>query len=157
MKSENSELENLVKSLENNLTAQKEKFTDKISELNSTIEKLVIKNREKLAKVIGEYNLTIEDLKAKNLALDSNLTAQKEKQLELLKENERLKSLVESIKQKAIEEKEALEAKINELKQTVNNMLTVAEQKAIEASREYNATVAKFIGARANFYLTSTF
>ncbi len=50
--------------------------------LNSTIEQLVIKNREKLAKVIGDYNLTIENLKAENLALDSNLTAQKEKQLE---------------------------------------------------------------------------
>jgi len=93
---------------------------DKISELNSTIEQLVIKNREKLAKVIGDYNLTIENLKAENLALDSNLTAQKEKQLELQKENERLKSLVETVKQNAIKEKEALEAKINELKQTVN-------------------------------------
>jgi len=61
---ENRGLKDLIESLENNLTAQKDKFIQKISDLNSSLGEMKSKNIE------------LENLVK---SLEGNLTAQKEK------------------------------------------------------------------------------
>ncbi len=87
----------------------------------------------------------IDVLKSENSRLTDELSAQKEVEKRLIEDNQKLKELMEKMEESANREKEELEESIKNLKERVAKMLTIAKEKAIEASKEYNATVNRFM------------
>ncbi len=97
---EKAKLEDMVKSLEANLTAkesEKIELNSRIENLKATVVKMLTITKDKTKEVKEHYKRDMQLFKAKTDSLEQNLTQELEKERALINERDRLKDTVKSL------------------------------------------------------------
>jgi len=132
---------------------EKDKLLTKIDELKANISGFDAILKTKISEITNEFNSKLEVLKKQKESMEENLSIELEKEKALFDEKNRLSNMVSLLENNIttqIDTKSKLVAKVDELKTTIDSISQKAKEEKEKITQEFNAKLQELEAQKAS-------